>query len=298
VARAVTGRDRIIAAGYHGWHDWYIGTTSRRLGVPQSTSSLVERVPAGDLGAMRAVLERHRGAVAGVIIEPAGVHEPLAGELQALIDLVHEHGSLVIFDEIVTGFRLSLGGAQEHYGVRADLTCLGKALGNGMPISALAGRAEYMDVLDRAFFSGTHGGEALSLAAAATTLDVIREELVTDHLWRLGRALQDGVNRAIKRHGLEEWVQCGGPGPVTIITAREPIAGTHRPAKTLLQQELLKRGVLYNGSHLISLAHRDEDIAEAIQAFDGAFGALTRALPDRIEEHLEGPSVAPVFRAF
>jgi glutamate-1-semialdehyde aminotransferase len=297
VARAVTGRDRIIAAGYHGWHDWYIGTTSRRLGVPESASSLVDAVSAGDLDALRDLLELHRGAVAGVIIEPAGAREPAPGELQTLIDLVHEHGALVIFDEIVTGFRLSLGGAQEHYGVRADLTCLGKALGNGMPVAALAGRVEHMDVLDRVFFSGTHGGETLSLAAAAATLDVIRDELVTEHLWRQGHALQSGVREAIERHGLAEWVNCGGPGPITVITAREPVPGANLPAKTLLQQELLKRGVLYNGSHLISFAHGDEDIAEAIEAYDGALVVLAEALPDRIEEHLEGPPVAPVFRA-
>jgi glutamate-1-semialdehyde aminotransferase len=296
-ARALTGRDVVLVGGYHGWHDWYIGSTSWPLGVPRSVVELVDAVPAGDLVALAATLERHHGEVAGVIIEPAGAREPGAGELQALIDLAHEHGALAIFDEIVTGLRLALGGAQEHYGVRADLTCLGKALGNGMPISALAGPAEHMDGLERIFFSGTHGGETLSLAAAAATLDVFTNEPVTEHLWRQGAALQQGIGEAIRRHGLEDWVSCSGPPPMTIVSVREPSPGGDLPAKTLLQQELLKRGVLYNGTHLISYAHGDEDIAQALEAYDQALAILAAALPDGLSAYLQAPPVGPVFRS-
>jgi glutamate-1-semialdehyde aminotransferase len=297
LARALTGRDRIIVAGYHGWHDWYIGSTSWPLGVPRSVVELVDAVPAGDLVALAATLERHHGEVAGVIIEPAGAREPGEGELQALIDLAHEHGALAIFDEIVTGLRLALGGAQEHYGVRADLTCLGKALGNGMPISALAGPAVHMDALERIFFSGTHGGETLSLAAAAATLDVFTNEPVTEHLWRQGAVLQRGTWEAIRRHGLEDWVSCSGPPPMTFVSVREPSPGGDLPAKTLLQQELLKRRVLYNGTHLISYAHGDDDIAQAIEAYDEALAILAAALPDGLSAYLQAPPVGPVFRS-
>jgi glutamate-1-semialdehyde aminotransferase len=297
LARALTGRERVIVAGYHGWHDWYIGSTSWPLGVPRSVVELVEAVPAGDLSALEAALQRHPDQVAGVIIEPAGAREPEEGELQALVDLAHAHGSLAIFDEIVTGLRLAPGGAQEHYGVRADLTCLGKALGNGMPISALAGPAQHMDALERIFFSGTHGGETLSLAAAAATLDVIMKEPVTEHLWRQGTALQQGIRTAVSRHGLEDWVSCGGPAPMTIVTVREPSPGGHLPAKTLLQQELLRRGVLYNGTHLISYAHADEDIARGVEAYDEALEILAAGLPDHLMDYLQAPPVAPVFRS-
>jgi glutamate-1-semialdehyde aminotransferase len=235
--------------------------------------------------------------VAGVILEPAGAREPENGELQALINLAHAHGALVIFDEVITGFRLALGGAQQHYGVQADLTCLGKALGNGMPISALAGPAEYMDGLERVFFSGTHGGETLSLAAAAATLDVIAGEPVTESLWRNGAALKAGINDAIERHGLTDWVTCTGPAPMTFVKVREPQASADLPAKTLLQQELLRRGVLYNGSHLVSYAHREADIAQAVQAYDEALEILSRALPDRLGDYLETAPLGPVFRA-
>jgi glutamate-1-semialdehyde aminotransferase len=297
LARALTGRERIVAMGYHGWHDWYIGSTSWQAGVPRGVSELVDSVPGGELGALEAMFERRRGEIAGVILEPAGAREPENGELQALIDLAHAHGALVIFDEIITGFRLALGGAQQHYGVQADLTCLGKALGNGMPISALAGPARHMDGLEGVFFSGTHGGETLSLAAAAATLDVIANEPVTESLWRNGAALKAGLGDAIERHDLSDWVTCTGPSPMTFVKVREPKGGGDLPAKTLLQQELLRRGVLFNGSHLLSYAHGEHEIAQAVQAYDEALEILARALPDRLGDYLETAPLGAVFRA-
>lgn len=298
LARAVTGRDRVVVAGYHGWHDWYIASTSRRLGVPAAVTDLVETVGLHDLAALGAAFERRPGEIACVVLEPAGVREPEVGQLRRIVDVVHEHGALVVFDEVITGFRLAMGGAQERYGVQADLACFGKALGNGMPISALVGQAVHMDLFEEVFFSGTHGGETLSLAAAAATLDVLASEPVHEHLWRLGGMLQEGVLAAVAAHGLEDWVTCSGAAPWTIVAVREPHpdpAGL--PAKSLLQQEMLRRGVLFNGSNFISYAHTDDDIAEAIDAYDGAFARLAQALPDDVEQHLEGPPVSQVFRA-
>jgi glutamate-1-semialdehyde 2,1-aminomutase/spore coat polysaccharide biosynthesis protein SpsF len=285
-------------AGYHGWHDWYIGTTSRRRGIPDAVAGLVSAVPFAALDALQEALERTRGEVAAVILEPAGATEPPEGYLQAAVDLTREHGALAVFDEVITGFRLAPGGAQEHYGVQADLACFGKALGNGMPISALAGRAEHMDVLHDVFFSGTHGGETLSLAAAAATLDVLAAERVHEHLWRLGRRLQEGVGRAIAEHGVGEWVSCSGAAPWTLVLVREPHQRADGlAAKTLLQQELLKRGLLYNGSHFVSASHTEADVDETIAAYDGALAVMAAALPDDVDAHLEAAPVATVFRA-
>jgi glutamate-1-semialdehyde aminotransferase len=297
VSRASTGRDRVIVAGYHGWHDWYIASTSRRLGVPAAVRELIASVPFGNLDALRDALRRTPGEVACVMVEPAGAQEPEPGYLHDLIALTHEHGALAVFDEVITGFRLAPGGAQERYGVAADLVCFGKALGNGMPISALVGRAEHMDLLEDVFFSGTHGGEALSLAAARATLDVLASEPVHEHLWRLGGVLGDGVRTAIARHGLSEWVTCSGAAPWTIVAVRETEPGRDvLPAKSLLQQEMIKRGVLFNGSNFISYAHTDADIAEALDAYDAALHRLASALPNDVEARLEGPPVGEVFR--
>jgi glutamate-1-semialdehyde aminotransferase len=297
VARAVTGRDHVTVMGYHGWHDWYVGATSRRRGVPNAVTELIQTVQFGDLDGLRAMLEARPGEVACVVLEPVGLREPHEGELQAICDLTREHGALVVFDEVISGFRLAPGGAQERYGVVPDLACFGKALGNGMPVSALAGRAQYMDVLGEVFFSGTHGGEALSLAAVQATLDVMRDEPVHEHLWALGGVLQDGLRERIAAHDLDDVVTASGAAPWTLVTVREPHPDADGlPAKTLLQQELLRRGVLFNGSNFIAYAHTEPDIARALAAYDEAFGVLAKALPDDLDTFLEGPPVARVFR--
>jgi glutamate-1-semialdehyde aminotransferase len=297
LARAATGRERVIVTGYHGWHDWYIGSTTRGLGVPRAVRELVEPVALGDLRALSEALERRPRQVACVVCEPVGALEPAPALLNEMIELAHRHGALVVFDEVISGFRLAPGGAQEHFGVQADLVCFGKALGNGMPISALAGPADTMGLLRDVFFSGTHGGETLSLAAARATLDVLSAEPVHEHLWRLGRLLQDGVTTAIARHGLSAWVSCSGAAPWTIVSVRElHPEGIDLPAKSLLQQELVKRGVLFNGSNFICYAHTEADIYFAIETYDAAFELLARALPDDVESHLEGPPLTPTFR--
>jgi glutamate-1-semialdehyde 2,1-aminomutase/spore coat polysaccharide biosynthesis protein SpsF len=298
LARAVTGRERILAAGYHGWHDWYIGSTSWHAGVPAAVRELTEVVAWGNLEDLRAALARRPREVAAVILEPAGAFEPAAGYLQEVVDIAHEHGALAVFDEVITGFRLAPGGAQERYSAAADLVCFGKALGNGMPISALAGRAAAMDALEHVFFSGTHAGDALSLAAARATLDVIATHPVHDRLWHLGGRLQEGVKDAVARHGLEDWVSCGGAPPWTIVTVREPHPGRGvLPAKTLLQQEMLRQGVLYNGSNFISFSHGESEIDEALDAYDHALAVLAEALPDEVEGRLQAPPVSRVFRS-
>lgn len=298
LARAITQRERVLVAGYHGWHDWYIGSSSWHTGVPRAVRELTETFRWGYLEQLRAVLASGTQGVAAIILEPVGVAEPSSEYLRGVVELAHEHGALAIFDEVITGFRLALGGAQERYGVCADLVCLGKALGNGMPISALAGRARVMDGLESVFFSGTHGGETLSLAAARATLDVMLSEPVHEHLWVLGERLQEGIRAAIRRSGLEHWVTCGGAAPWTLVNVREPDpAGATLPAKTLLQQEMLKRGVLYNGSNFICFAHCEDDIDEAIDAYGHAFACLAEALPDNVESQLKAEPVSPIFRA-
>jgi len=297
LARAYTGRERVIVAGYHGWHDWYIGSTSWPSGVPQSVRALIQPVRFGDLAALEAALTSEGGEVACVVLEPVGVQVPTPEDLQGIVDLVRAHGALAVFDEVITGFRLAPGGAQDHFGVCADLVCFGKALGNGMPISALAGPAEIMDGLRDVFFSGTHGGETLSLAAARATLDVLAAEPVHEHLWALGQHLQEGVQHAIRAAGVEEWVSCSGAAPWTLVTVNEPHPTDGMlPAKSLLQQEMLRAGVLYNGSNFISYSHTTEDIDFAVHAYSEAFAVMAESLPDAVEENLVGPPVSAAFR--
>jgi glutamate-1-semialdehyde 2,1-aminomutase len=299
LARAVTGRDHVLVGGYHGWHDWYIATTTRDIGVPRAVRELTGSFAYGDLDSLDAALAAQGGDTAAVILEPSGATRPPAGYLEAVQERVRAAGALLVFDEIITGFRLGPGGAQERYGVIADLACFGKALGNGMPISAIAGRADLMDVLEDVFFSGTHGGEALSLAAARATLDALDADAYAA-LESKGARLRAAVEASIARHGVEDWVVIDGEDVRTVVQVREPSATAEGlPARSLVQQELAKRGVLFNGNNFICLAHSDEDLDQAADAYDAALARLADGLADGadgVAALLEGDPVSPAFR--
>jgi glutamate-1-semialdehyde aminotransferase len=299
LARAVTGREHVIAGGYHGWHDWFIGSTSRHLGVPRAVRELIDTFAFNDLASLDAALAAQAGDTAAVILEPAAGSEPEPGFLQGVVDRAHAAGALVIFDEIVTGFRLGRGGAQERYGVTADIATFGKALANGLPLSAIAGREELMRVFEDVFFSGTHGGEALSLAAARATLEVL-DDAAYARLAATGERLRTGIQGAIDSAGVGEVIRITGPAERTQVFVAEPAdASGELLAKSLVQQELVKRGVLFNGANLVSLAHSDDDIDETVAAFGDAFARLADGWGDGaagLRPLLEGEPLQPAFR--
>ncbi|MGB0680262.1 MAG: aspartate aminotransferase family protein, partial [Polyangiales bacterium] len=202
LARAHTGRDKVLCAGYHGWHDWYIGCTDRHRGVPQAVRQLTEKFPYGDLDALAAKLTDE---VACVIMEPVVFQAPPPGYLEEVKALCHARGALLVFDEIWTGFRIALGGAQSHFGVTADLATFSKACANGMPISVLAGREEVMRTLeaDDVFFFSTFAGEALSLVATRETLLEMQAHDVPAQVSARCAQLRDGYNRIAAELGLD-----------------------------------------------------------------------------------------------
>jgi glutamate-1-semialdehyde aminotransferase len=295
LARAHTGRDTIAFTGYHGWHDWHIGATARSAGVPKAVRELTRPFQFNDLASLAAVLDAHE--VAAIVLEPVGAHEPAEGFLEGVRDLADRAGAVLVFDEVVTGFRVATGGAQERYGVRADLACFGKALANGMPLAAVTGRRDLMALLEHeVFVSGTHGGEVASLAACRATLRVIREEDVCEGLWRRGRLLMGAIDQAAERHGLAAEVRATGAAPRSVVAPAEPDPERETLARSLLQQEMARRGVLYNGSNFICHAHRDDHIEEIAAAYDGSIACLAAAWPDRLGDALEAPPLDAVFR--
>ena len=174
VARAATGRQMIAFCGYHGWQDWYIGATTRNLGVPEDVRALTHKLPFNDIEAVKKTVAAHKGEIAALIVEPISGIEPVKGYLEALRTLTRQEGIVLVFDEVITGFRAHMGGAQALYGVTPDLAAFGKGMANGMPLSAVVGRADIMSLMKDIFYSGTFGGEALSLAAAKATIDKMK----------------------------------------------------------------------------------------------------------------------------
>jgi len=297
VARAVTGREIILCCGYHGWQDWYIGTTYRNRGVPSSTKNLTIPFPYGDLTALERLFQQHNKEIAAVIMEPVGTVPPPDGYLQKVKDIAHHHGSLFIFDEIVTGFRMDLKGAQHYFGVIPDLACFGKAMANGYPISAVVGRKDVMEEFDRSFFSFTFGGETVSLAAAMATIDVMINENVISHIWILGRKLKDAYNYLSRQHKLYELTWCQGfpPRPINVFKNRD--SNDDLSYKSLFQQECIRRGILFNGAPKICQMTTDQQIEETIVVYDEAFKVLAKAyMEDNPMKFLLGPPVEPIFR--
>ena len=204
LARAYTRREKVAVCGYHGWHDWYIGTTTRHFGVPAAVRELSAGFAFNDADALETMLQSEPDGFAAVIVEPMTLQAPAPGFLERLRSLCDEYGVLLVYDEIITGFRLHLGGAQAYFGVVPDLAAFGKAMGNGMPISAIVGRRQYMTLMEEIFFSGTFGGEALSLAASIVTIDKLRREGAVAKFADTGARLKAGVGTSIDRHNLNQ----------------------------------------------------------------------------------------------
>ncbi|MBX7069479.1 MAG: aminotransferase class III-fold pyridoxal phosphate-dependent enzyme [Microthrixaceae bacterium] len=290
--RAITGRDAVLVAGYHGWHDWYIGSTTRDRGVPGAVKDLTSSFAFDDVESLAEAFGAAAQPVAAVVLEPSGAHVPSPGYLQAVVDLAHDHGALVVFDEIIVGFRVARGGARERYGVEPDFSCYGKALGNGMPIAAVAGGWERMAVFEEIFFSGTHGGEALSLAAARVVLDVVADGTVLadieDRGSRLMAGLADridavGVGGRVTVSGEPQRAVVGFPGRATLVD------------KSWVQQCFAEDEILFNGSMFVSASHTDDDVQRTLDSFERACAGLVGDAD--VSSRLVGAPVQAVFRA-
>lgn len=296
-ARAYTGRDHIAFCGYHGWHDWYIGTTTRNKGVPSAVAALSHGFAYNDIESLKKVFAAHPGAIAAVVMEPLGVEEPLPGFLEAVRELCTASGAVLIFDEIVTGFRVHVKGAQAHYGVTPDLACFGKAMANGFPLAAVVGHRDIMMTFDEIFFSGTFGGEAMSLAACKATIEEIKDKDVIAHNWRVGKSLRAGLDDLIERYGLQDVVRLTGLPVRFIVTfpgcdEREALI-----RRSYVMQECVKRGLLYFGHHNICFAHDEPEIDFTLRIFSEVMPLVAAAYQaGDFRARLEGASVEPIFR--
>ncbi len=294
LARAFTKRERVICCGYHGWHDWYISVTDRNAGIPEATKDQVYTFKYNDLQSLEDALDE---SVACVILEPMVFENPQPGFLEGVRALCDKYGALLVFDEMWTGFRVALGGAQQRWGVRADLACFSKAIANGMPISVVCGRKDVMALCEKdVFFFTTFGGEALSLAATKATIEELRKQDVPAFLAKQGQKLREGYLATAKKAGIEGSTKCFGYDARTIMTFADdrssPLA-----MKTFVQQELLARGILWGGFHNVSFSHGDKEVAQILGAYEEVLPLLAKALEERsVEKQLRGKMLEPVFR--
>ena len=293
VARAFTKREKVLCCGYHGWHDWYISVTDRNAGIPKAIQKLTYTFNYNDIENLIQSIDKD---TACVILEPFVFEESKPDYLKQVKEVCNKNGTLLIFDEMWTGFRIALGGAQEYFGVTPDLACFSKAIANGMPISVITGRKDVMQLFDKdVFFFTTFGGEALSLAASLATIKEIQKNDVPKYLNKQGKKLKDGYNKIVQELGID-FTKCTGYNCRTIITF-DASAGNPLEIKSLLQQEMIKRGILWGGFHNMCYSHSNKDINYTLKAYKDALPIVKKAVEEKdVKKYLKGIPVEPVFR--
>jgi glutamate-1-semialdehyde 2,1-aminomutase len=281
LARTVTGRDHIALCGYHGWADWSVASTSQNVGVPQAVQALSHAFKYNDFDSLDAIFRQYDSQIAAVIMEPMRAEPPQVGFLESIRRLCTQHGTVLIFDEIVTGFRLANGGAQELFGVVPDLAVFAKGMANGFPLSALVGHREFMKPLAKVHASLTYGGETLSLAAAKTTLEKYRREPVIATIKIRGQRLLDGIVSLVRAYALDEIFLVGGDPALPFLLPRNGLGFSEPEIRTWFLQEMFERGFLVLGIHAISCAHAEEDIDRLLAAYGEVLPQLATAIREK-----------------
>lgn len=299
IARASTGRDLVLCWGYHGFQDWYIGTTDRNGGIPEAVRALTKTFDYNDAEGLKRLLQENKGRVAAVIMEPVIAEKPKAGFLEQVKQLAHENGALLIFDEMITGFRFAMGGAQEYFGVTPDLAAFGKGITNGMPLGVLAGKKELMARLESdVFLSSTYASEALTLAAASTVIDFYKSHKVIDDLWKKGTFLQENFAMILKEYDLGEYMSLAGYPVRQMINLHERDGIQNYKLASLYQQEMIAQGVLcWAGLTNFSYSHSEDDLKYVVKAFNNTCKIIKDAVTKRdIDAFLRCKVSKPVFK--
>ncbi len=307
LARAYTGRDLVGVCANHPFFsvdDWFIGSTPMSAGIPDVVKEMTVKFFFNDIGSVEKMFADHPDKISCVILEAEKYAPPEDNFLHKLMDVCHKNGALFILDEMITGFRWHLGGAQKMYDIVPDLSTFGKAMGNGFAISALAGKREFMELgglhhkKERVFLiSTTHGAENHALAAAIANIRFFKENDVIERLDEQGRKLKEGVNRASTDLGINSHVRIIGPNCCSVYTTSDQEGKPSQPFRTLFIQECMKRGLLMPSS-IVSYSHSDKDIEETVSKMQEAMVVYKRAMEEGIDKYLVGKPVAPVFRKF
>jgi glutamate-1-semialdehyde 2,1-aminomutase len=307
LARAYTGRNLIAICAdqpFFSIDDWFIGTTEMNAGIPRAIAEMTLKFRYNDLESLRELFEQHPDQIACVVMEAEAVTPPAAGYLNQLKQLCEERGAVLVFDEMITGFRWHLGGAQKFHGVVPHLSAFGKAMGNGFAISALAGKREIMRLggldHDRArvfLLSTTHGAETHALAASLETIQIYRERNVVEYLWSQGQKLRALVDQSIKENRLEGCFELTGRPCNLVFITRDEQGNRSQAFRTLFMQELIRGGVIAP-SFVVSFSHTDADIVQTAEAVYEAHVKYRKALNEGIDKYLKGRPTKPVDRRY
>ena len=295
IARAYTGKEHVAVCGYHGWQDWYIGSTTRDLGVPKADKELTHKFQFNNIKSLERIFHEHE--LACVIMEPMNIEYPKDNFLEKVKKLTHKNNALLIFDETITGFRFSLGGAQQLFDVTPDLATFGKGMANGYPLSAVVGSDEVMQKVEDIFFSGTFGGETLSLAAANTIIDKYIKDQVPKYFFEIGTYLMDRLEQLIQDMGLESFFWTSGHPSWSFLHIKDQDKYNIMEIKTFFLQETLKRGILTLGTHNLSFSHTKDDIDKLIEVYTEVLPMIKQHIDNEtLIENIQGEILRPLFK--
>jgi glutamate-1-semialdehyde 2,1-aminomutase len=305
LSRAHTGRDYVAVCADHPFFsvdDWFIGTTPMAAGIPKPVRDLTLKFRYNDLPSIEALFKQYPAQIACLIMEPEKDEPPRENFLHEAQRICRAQGAVFIFDEMINGFRWHNGGGQSYHNIIPDLSCFGKAMGNGFAVSALVGKRDLMKLggidhdKERVFLlSTTHGAERHGLAAALETMRVYQREPVIDHLWRQGERLAKGIEKSVREHRLEGYFQTIGRPCCLVYATRDTEKKPSQPLRTLFLQESIKRGILAP-SFVVSYSHTDADIDRTVEVIHEVFLVYRKAMEEGVEKYLRGKPVKPVFR--
>jgi len=297
IARAVTGKEKIVSWGYHGWHEWYTaGKEDFRCGIPGKIKDYITTFNYNDIGSLEKIFKKYKGKIACVIMEPIGLEYPKKRFLSRVKKLTRENNALLIFDETITGFRFLKYSAQKYFNVTPDISILGKSLANGMPLAVVAGRKKVMKTCENIFFSSTFAGETLSLRAALETIDEIKKKKVCEHIDRLGNRLKDRFNDLAAKYGIKAGLSGYGARQFLSFTQYRE-ADKNTKLKALFWQESVKRGILFGAAQFISYSHKDSDIKYTLEVCEESFKVVRKAVDeDNIDKYLKGKHPRPIIK--
>jgi len=307
LARAYTGRHKVAVCAeqpFFSADDWFIAGTQLSAGIPQAVRKLTVKFRYNDLHSVRELFDRYPDQIACLVMEAATALEPEDGFLHRVKELCRQNGALLVLDEIITGFRWALGGAQRYYGIEPDLCTLGKGMANGFALSALVGKQEIMRLggLDhdqpRVFLlSTTNGAETHAMAAALATIRIYREEPVIETFYQAGQRLKDGINHAARDLGIDQYFRVLGKPCNLIYVTCDRSRRPSQPFRTLFLQETIRRGLIAP-SLVVGYSHSDADIDYTIDAVAESLRVYRKALQQGIDKYLIGPSAKPVNRKY
>lgn len=308
LSRAYTGRELVARCADHpffSYDDWFIGSTPLTRGIPRETQEKTKIFRFNDIASLEALLAEHPDQFSCVVLEPAASDEPRDGFLQQVQALCRREGIVFVLDEMITGFRWHLKGAQHLYGIQPDICTFGKAMANGFSVACVAGHRDIMQLgaidtvgAERVFLlSTTHGAEMSGLGAFVATLGLMQREPVIEHLWAYGAKLKALMNQLAASHGIAHSFRVGG-ADCSPWYATLDADGLASPAlRTVFSQEMVRNGVLMPWIALC-YRHGEAELAATGAALDAAFCVYRKALEDGPETYLEGPAIKPVFRRF